>query len=318
VKKVRCALCNSDDSEILFREGSFKKGGGEIALRNVICRCCGLVYLNPRSTQAEYNDLYRNSFFKVHESIADVEEIKKRLKQKGYKKGKRVFSFFSSCLDSSSKVLDVGCGYGVVLKIIKDSLNCKIEGIEPNSVFAEFASRYFNLNIFRGSFGKYYKEFEDKRHFDLIVLHHVFEHFLEPNFIFSCFKKLLKPKGHLYVEIPNVSAIKTSPVSFFQFFHPYNYSPFTFYLMSFKAGFKIVKFDDASYPNRMRFILTHVENSQKALPSHLFQRGNNYKNVIRIVKRNQFKYSILQFIWPAGKIIPQPIRKKLRLLLKKI
>ncbi len=54
VQDIPCNLCQAQDSEKLY-----EKGGLEIAR----CRQCGLVYANPRLTQAEIWKRYSPAYF---------------------------------------------------------------------------------------------------------------------------------------------------------------------------------------------------------------------------------------------------------------
>jgi transcription elongation factor Elf1 len=53
VESVSCNLCGSDNSVELFSNDSHGFG-----LHTVMCKNCGLVYLNPRPTSSEYARLY--------------------------------------------------------------------------------------------------------------------------------------------------------------------------------------------------------------------------------------------------------------------
>lgn len=317
MQKVRCALCNSDDTETLFLKGSLK-GKGELDLINVICKKCGLVYINPRLTEKEYHQFYRKS--SSVGSDFTFEDAVKIFKERGKRKGKRILSFIVPYLKKNYQVLDVGCGFGALSRVIKDSIGCSIEGMEPSSMASKFVQEYHHLNVFHGSFNQYYQQYSKKK-FDFIILHNVLEHFLEPLKSLSQIKSLLNPGGYIYLELPDITGFRGSFASFFKLAHPYTFSPYTFHLVVQRMGMKIIK-SNFWGPGRMQFIIIPIENPEKPLPFYLFQKGNDYKSVIRHVKWTAFKYpvkeSLSKLLRPAAGILSKSFRAGLKMLLKRI
>lgn|GEM_PF-6373123 len=95
-------------------------------------------------------------------------------------------------------VLDFGAGAGGGLQaFLPDSQQCVAWDPDP-SMRALLASQQ-NADIVsrNGLFGGRYDEF-----FDLIVLSHVFEHFVDPRLELAYLNKILKPDGLIYIEVP--------------------------------------------------------------------------------------------------------------------
>jgi len=93
-----------------------------------------------------------------------------------------------------SSILDVGCGSGVLLKNLQIAGFTNLTGADP----------YINKDILHGDGLKIYKKHIDELSgiYDLIMLHHSFEHFPEPLESLQNMEKILAPTGHILLRIP--------------------------------------------------------------------------------------------------------------------
>ncbi|SDF62350.1 hypothetical protein SPACI_040380 [Sporomusa acidovorans DSM 3132] len=102
-------------------------------------------------------------------------------------------------IDLSSGVLDVGCGIGNRLRLMLDAGFMNLTGVDPNIerdiVYEDkvkiYKSEIFDLNNVQ---------------FDLIMLHHSFEHMLNPYQILNKVYDLLPPNGYVLIRIPIASS----------------------------------------------------------------------------------------------------------------
>jgi 2-polyprenyl-3-methyl-5-hydroxy-6-metoxy-1,4-benzoquinol methylase len=105
-------------------------------------------------------------------------------------------------LKPSGSLLDIGCGWGHLLKLARD-MGYSVVGIEQHVPLAEGAREKFGLNILEGTF-------PDSRlqpPFDIITISHVVEHLPDPNFMLSTAAGLLKDGGILAVASPNYNSL---------------------------------------------------------------------------------------------------------------
>ena len=290
METIRCPLCNSDDTEILFKGKDIIEGK---EITNVICRRCGLVYLNPQASAKEYEDYYQQSYIRERHNVYELNQAIKRLeRKKSYQRREIFLDFIKPYFNQHSRILDIGCGWGTFLKVIKDKVGCDVEGVEPSSLCSEVANKYYKVRVFNGGLDDYFEKQDSAKQFDFVILHHTFEHFTEPLKTLGMIRGFLKPSGYLYLALPNVSRPGDSNDRFFRFPHPYNYSPWTIFLTLLRTDFKIVKFKEFS--KEMKFVATPIENPEPALPSYLFQKGQNFKDIVRAINKNQLKYSFLR------------------------
>jgi len=100
-------------------------------------------------------------------------------------------------LGEGAKVLDVGCGQGVALERFRD-LKMDAIGITLNDEDrAVCESQGYRVLMMDQSF----LDFPDES-FDLVWCRHTLEHSIFPYFTLAEFRRVLRPRGWLYVEVP--------------------------------------------------------------------------------------------------------------------
>jgi SAM-dependent methyltransferase len=106
--------------------------------------------------------------------------------------------FWSKCgLPPNAKVLDVGCGQGVALKLFA-AKGADAIGVTLNQTDVDVCrSLGYDVRCMDQSF----LDFPDAS-FDVVWCRHCLEHSIYPYFTLSGFHRVLKPGGWLYVEVP--------------------------------------------------------------------------------------------------------------------
>jgi methionine biosynthesis protein MetW len=101
-----------------------------------------------------------------------------------------------------SRVLDVGCGTASVSRIIADTRDAKIIGIEPNSCRAA-AARARGLEVYQGLFMPEVVQLLEP--FDVVVFADVLEHVADPGALLQLAQRALLPYGRVIASVPNVA-----------------------------------------------------------------------------------------------------------------
>jgi hypothetical protein len=126
-ESISCNLCGKNDALPLVQRGQFN-----LPTKVVLCRHCGLAYLNPRWTKETYLDFYTNHYDKYYRpnisKIAVKENepnpIFERLSKDGY------------LPNVPKNILDVGSGAGLNLNFFKVKFpDCNFYAIELQPYF---------------------------------------------------------------------------------------------------------------------------------------------------------------------------------------
>jgi SAM-dependent methyltransferase len=174
-------------------------------LRNytqVRCSGCGLIYLNPRPTGISVQESHKQAGYDPFLSIREA----KGILETGFVLARRITLKWKSrlirrLLPCSGRILDVGCGTGEFIAILKDDYS--VTGVEPEPEAARWARDRLGLYVFTGDLSVLPKS---EPAFDLVSLWHVLEHLPDPRqtLVEICWR--LKPGGTMLIAMPNIAA----------------------------------------------------------------------------------------------------------------
>jgi methionine biosynthesis protein MetW len=101
-----------------------------------------------------------------------------------------------------SRVLEVGCGTGILGEVLRNLGSCHYEGIEPSEARANMArSKGLSIhNIYLDE--STIHEFDE---FDVIVLADVIEHLDAPHRLLSLVREIMHSKSIVIVSVPNIA-----------------------------------------------------------------------------------------------------------------
>ena len=182
LRRQKCVLCDSSNISALFEreEGAMIK-----------CRNCSLVYQFPQISKNRYLREVQKYYSETDPSFR-VAYSRKRL----YKK---FLSQISQIKSKSTRLLDVGCGWGYFLSLAKND-GWEAYGLELNPDLVKMGIKNYGLDIQCADFEE--SDFRQS-YFDVITLWNVFEELTDPLRCLLKIKKFLKPSGILYLRTPN-------------------------------------------------------------------------------------------------------------------
>lgn len=105
-------------------------------------------------------------------------------------------------IPKGGRVLDVGCGSGVVSAIVQKLAGCELTGIEPDHERVVLA-RQRGLNVIEGFFTL--EKCSGLGPFDAIIFADVLEHMSNPGSIILIAKQLLARDGCIVASVPNIA-----------------------------------------------------------------------------------------------------------------
>ena len=163
------------------------------------CMSCGLVFMDSNEGFVSNIEQYYNENYIVDNSlicgevISVSEHFDAMLKTK-----QQLLPALTKYLGLSFDILDVGCGTGSLLYLLKDYVK-SCTGIEINREHANYAKAKVGCDTYTTSIEDLPKE----QRFDAIILISVLEHMVNPFKTVVELKNMLKPGGFLFIEIPN-------------------------------------------------------------------------------------------------------------------
>ena len=198
---VECCVCDTETAEKVGAGEDFEYRTSSDVFAVMQCNLCGLVYLNPRPDVSELETIYPPNYHAFDFSAEDfglVYKIRSRLETK------RVLTWCKGLADKA-RILDVGCGDGFHLNLLKQYGNksWQLEGIDLDKRAVEMAEKT-GLKIHLGTVEELHLL---ENTFDLAFMIQTIEHVEKPDAILLTVKKLLKPKGKLVVVTDNTNSI---------------------------------------------------------------------------------------------------------------
>lgn len=283
MKKTNCYLCGSGDSQILFTFMGYDKYLATVFetlpdedMNWMICNNCAFVYRSPVLEQHEYEKLYENYDTDIFSGITPDEYFDKIISLPiGVSENREKAEWLKDILNRRNSnealsVLDVGCGGGTLLYILREELSIQDAcGVELNKVYADLAQRRVEADIRNES----YKSRIFKHQFDLVINTKVLEHILDPLPFIREMSKDLVSGGLLFIEVPHIHDMYNFPLNDERFTipHIYFFSESTLSALLEKAGFSVIAsrvFDASRKRSYLQIVAKKIKESKaKRIPS---------------------------------------------------
>jgi len=191
VRASACPVCDVDRAHARFEvEG--------MASPVVVCDRCGLGRFDPMPDPEAVRAFYPDEYYgepgtKFQPLIENLVRIV----------GERHISFLSRGLAPGARVLDVGCGRGVVLGPLADR-GFEVHGVEISAEATRGADSRAEIRIAPHLADARYED----HFFDTVIIWHVLEHLHDPRGVLEEIHRILRPGGKLIVAVPNLSSLQ--------------------------------------------------------------------------------------------------------------
>lgn len=230
---IKCYLCqNKVRKNFTFITDKFRYGFKKCAYK---CDKCGLVFIIPRMNSEEEKVFYEKEYGEIYSQEKGT--TPKDLFQARMPDACRYLEMTKKYFSKHDDCLEIGCASGYFLDIIRNNVR-SVTGYETHSLLRKYCEgiRIPVLDRLEDCFGN---------RFDKIFLFFVLEHLGDPLSYFKNLKRILRPGGMIFIEVPNVDDALLSMYqipAFRDFYftpaHQYYYSRQTLGRMLRKAGFK--------------------------------------------------------------------------------
>lgn len=289
---VRCPLCNANSDHVLATKGF----PNNIPVQNVICKGCGLVRIDPRMSQKNYELFYKEDFFgylNPYERPAYVEEIE-HTRDDAYQTPtkKKLLPYILPYVKEGGRVLDVGAGLGQILYLLAKKKKTVGIGLEPDPFSRRVAKEKMGIDLIDMTVESFLSKNTQK--FDFILMDQTFEHLLSPLETLQGLARCLTPEGTMFIGVPSAYNPTIHMSLFYQLAHTYNYTPYTLNLFAQKSGLKIINVrDPKGYP--LETILAGRDSSYPEESIQNLSLGSSWRDVVRRLRRKRFLNTIRGF-----------------------
>lgn len=326
---VPCNLCGTTDLVDVVSCDRYGMG-----LCTVMCKNCGFLFTNPRPIEAEMNRFYRESYRDFYFSAPDPKDRKyltSEVRSIIVRRANWLFNFVKPELDKLGvdpvTILDVGCGEGIFLQIVRSKIpSSKLFGFDPSQAYARLAADVSKADVYVGDIESFVKTNQELAgHFNMIVLSHVLEHLYNPLEKLMMLRKLLASNGLICVEIPNLLSPHWRGNGMFHIAHINHFTPSTIRLTFAKSGFECIRSFHGRHPVdpwAMTYLCRKIDKPRNEISFPALTKKDSVLLVQLIRKKvyeknfstSRFIQSIRKVFHAVKKQIILPLLKELRRL----
>jgi SAM-dependent methyltransferase len=199
VEPKRCVACASNDFGPCLDRVRDRNYACDFVVSYERCAACGLVQQMPMPTVEETKRFYSNSYVHYNPAPSSVRDKLIQWQMRG-----TVRHLEGLGAHHGKRLLDIGCGGGRGLTVIRDTLQLDVIGLEPNPHAAENARRIQGLNVITGTFPHPAIE---PASVDFVRINHVIEHVPDPIELLNTIHEALRPGGWLIGETENLDCL---------------------------------------------------------------------------------------------------------------
>lgn len=290
--EYRACLCGSLDDRLLATRDRYG-----FYYPFVACKRCGLLRANPRMTQASYAQFYDKEYRTVYgEDDSQLGGYFESSLAQGISIYRCVTRWRSPLL-LPKVVFEVGCNMGAMLVPWRDS-GCDVGGVDFSYRRIEEGKRRTCIrNLYVGGIEQLINTGWKA---DLVILHHVLEHFLELDQALAQIRSLMNPGALIYIALPGtLSWIKQhcggDIMNLLQNAHTYQFSLATLKYVMECAGFELVRGDEEIVA--LFRMSERRERAKEDVPAGEFDR------VLRHLRRMELVYTPRRYLKSALELV---------------
>ena len=194
-------LCGSNDDILIASKDRYG-----LSLDTSLCMNCGLMrsdpYLDEKTLSLFYRDDYRDIYIPA---IVEKRREVNLIFRDEYIAGQSIKNFIGD-MSHCKTIFEIGCGAGGTLAFF-NSLGMTTVGCDYGRAYVEFGLEQ-GLDIRLGGISQLLELQKGGIRADIVILHHVLEHFRDPVAEINKIAALLSEKGHLFIALPGIFSMR--------------------------------------------------------------------------------------------------------------
>ena len=197
--KNKCEICGSKKYRVLFKQ-NFKDTSIFLfnSYRVVQCLNCNFIYAidipNQKLFDEYYEKLSQYEFIETEGIVLNSYSIH----------NEKIINFISSDIKLNFEILEIGCSTGNLLSLLKKRGYINLCGVDPSEKCISYIKKLYNITAIKSNINN----LKINKKFDLIILSSVLEHLVDLKKSFKKICSLLKDKGLIFIEVPDVERFK--------------------------------------------------------------------------------------------------------------
>lgn len=237
VHYTACPVCNSTTINPLLTVKDHSVSKEEFVIWQ--CSNCSLRFTQDAPNETSIGSYYQSSDYISHSNTSKGLVNKLYQRVRNYTLNEKANLIIDQTV-KQGKILDLGAGIGAFLDTMKKK-GWEISGIEPDEGARQQAKNLFHIDL---------KETNSLdqlpgNSFDAITLWHVLEHVHQLHAYVEKLKLLLKPKGKIFIAVPNYQSLDSSIYrSYWAAYdvprHLYHFTPKAIEVLMREHGLKLV------------------------------------------------------------------------------
>ena len=164
------------------------------------CEACRCLFLHPMPDSREIERFYPADYWwnaRRSGGLKKLESVYRKLALRDH------IAFITKAAgDRGVDVLDVGCGSGTLLGLLKHR-GFRVTGLDFSAEAAAIAKAENGVDVAVGSLEEAHFPAES---FDVVTLFHVMEHVTNPRQVLAEVSRVLKPNGVAILQVPNIES----------------------------------------------------------------------------------------------------------------
>lgn len=275
-----CPICSLQQAEVLHTHQFIIPTGVPLPHEYdiVCCLSCNFVYADTPNSQEQYENYYAK-YAKYDPSITTADDNQRH---------NEVINYLKNYINKKTKVIDIGCSNGNLLKNLREQGYYFLTGVDPSPI----CIKHITKDGIQGHTLTLSKICQNNKHlgpYNCVILSHIMEHLVNPNDMITAIRGLVASNNLVYIEVPDASRYLSHFYKSFHFFdveHINHFDKVSLINLAHQNGFEVIDVGSK---------IVNVSPSVKIPAAYILLSANNTKKHT-LKKSTELKQAIIKYI----------------------